>query len=104
VCHDKDSDLFERRAVQRVDVEDVRDRVLVDVADDLVEEILLRPDVVVEAAFEDADLVRDVLDRGRFVPLFVEDAGRRLEDLLVPAARRVRCGSLARNGALLSRS
>jgi hypothetical protein len=60
----------------------------VDVADDLVEKVFLRPDVVIEAALQDPDLVGDVLDRGGLVPLLVEDSCRRVEDLLMPAAWR----------------
>jgi hypothetical protein len=86
--------LVERVLPDRVDLTEIGDRLLVDVTDDLVEEVFLRPDVVVQAALEDPDLVGDVLDRGRLVSLLVEDAGRRLEDLLVSTARRARCGGL----------
>jgi len=77
----------ERVPAGGVDLAQIGDRLFVNVADDLVEEVFLRADVVVEAALQDPDLVGDVLDRRRLVPLLVEDAGGRLEDLLVPAAR-----------------
>jgi hypothetical protein len=55
VERDERPHLLERVAVHLLDPLDVRERVLVDVLEDLVEQVLLRADVVVEAALEDAD-------------------------------------------------
>jgi hypothetical protein len=82
------ADPLERAALDPVDLLDVRERILVDAVEDLVEQVLLGADVVVEAALEDPDGLCDVLDRTRLVALLVEDARGSLEHLLVPAARR----------------
>src|SRR5207247_3036334 len=73
-------------------------RLAVHALEDLVEQVLLRGDVVVEAALEDPDRVSDVLDRRRLVALLVEDPGGRLEDLVVASPRGARSARLLRAG------
>ena len=51
------------------------------------EQVFLGVDVVVEAALEDPELVRDVLDRGVGVSPRVKDLGGGVQDLLIAAAR-----------------
>ncbi len=57
------------------------------VAQDLLHHLVLRFEVVVEAARQDPGLVGDVSDRGPLDPLLGEDAGRDLQDLVAPRRR-----------------
>src|ERR1700687_2602699 len=77
------------------------------------EQLLLRADVVVEAAFEQADGLGDVLDARPVIALLAEDARRRGEDLTLTggvaavaraAGGRRRGARAGRHGALRSRS
>src|SRR3546814_18316451 len=52
------------------------------------EQVLLGADVVIQAAFEDADGVGDVLHRRSRVPLLSEDHRSRCKDLGVPVPAR----------------
>ena len=93
---DERAQLRHRRRLGGDRLLDLLERLLVDAAEDLVEQVLLRVDVVVEAALEDPDAVGDILDRRRPVALLVKDAGGDVDDLLLalllapPRARAVR--------------
>ena len=90
VERDEGPDPLQRRPGRRLDSLEVPQPLLVDVLEDLEQEVFLRGDVVVEAAFEDPHRVGDVLNRRRLVALRVEDARGGLEDLLAAASWRPR--------------